>query len=105
MSLDGCGRDQEQLVTGTDRQERGLLQWPEVGIGAVARYNCPCNQVSIPRQASRVCMGDFINGGRWMNSDTTPCDFDPVAWEICDANVCALCVTMATIINCRYYRT
>ncbi len=75
----------EQLIV--DNQERGLLLWEETNIGEIAMYECPCNQTSFGRRASRLCTGNFTTGGYWMESDTSPCEFDPLAWQLCDNNV------------------
>ena len=83
---DGCSREVEQLVV--DNEMRGNLQWEEVAIGEVAKLECPCEQVSVLRQATRACMGDFASGGRWMNADTSACEFNSLAWQLCSNAVC-----------------
>ena len=70
-----------------DGQERGQLEWPESPIGMHLAVDCPCAQAAV-RQAIRVCGGDFASGGRWMESDVTPCQFDRTAWELCSTPVC-----------------
>ena len=66
------------------------LQWTEIAIGERAAVDCPCPQVTISRQAYRVCGGDFITGGRWNESEVTECEFDVLALELCSAVVCTL---------------
>lgn len=84
--VDGCDVETEELVL--DGQAQGELDWNEVGIALTAYADCPCSQASILRQASRVCGGDFITGGSWMDSDKSPCEFDALALELCAATVC-----------------
>ena len=86
MLADGCPGTTESLVV--DGQERGEFQWTEVAIGERVAVDCLCSQVTISRQAYRVCGGDFITGGRWMDSDVTGCEFDALAWDLCSTVVC-----------------
>lgn len=74
--------------------ERGQLNWEEVAIGVTAMQECPCSQAMISRQASRVCSGEFINGGSWMDSNASACEFDPLAWDLCAATVSLQCAIL-----------
>lgn len=85
LCADGCDKEVESLLV--DGQVRGELDWPELGIGWTTARSCPCSQVSIAREASRVCGGDFLTGGVWVNSDVSPCQFDPLAFQLCAATV------------------
>ncbi len=85
----------EQLVV--DGQERGSLRWKEVNIGVVATYYCPCNRTTISRRATRVCTGDFTSGGRWMETDTSPCQFDELAWQLCNNVIVCACVCVYSL--------
>ena len=77
--------DSAQLVVGGEI--RGQLNWTETNIGLTASLQCPCAQASISVQATRTCGGNFIDGGQWMMSDTTACEFDDVALQLCSATV------------------
>lgn len=85
MFLDGCDNESEHLTV--EGQIRGLLEWNEVGIGLTAKEQCPCPQATIARQASRVCGGNFRDGGSWLDSDKSACEFDVLALDLCSATV------------------
>ena len=76
-----------------DGQERGELLWAETAIGETLEFGCPCDRVTIPRRAMRVCSGDVATGGRWVDSDVTECQFDALTWDLCSAEVRAVVVT------------
>ena len=95
---DGCDGDFEPLLV--DGQERAELQWNEVAIAITAEVECPCSLVSVPRKASRTCGGDFVTGGVWMESDKSPCEFDSLALELCEATVSLPHVTISSPDTC-----
>ena len=75
---DGCLTESTSLVTSSG--DLLTFQWSEVAIGITAMYQCPCNvpgcdQVAVPRTASRLCGGDIISGGRWNQPSDSLCRF------------------------------
>lgn len=56
--------------------------WSEVAIGTVQEIMCPC-RVSVPLNATRVCGGDFVSGGKWQQPSDSACNFDDLAAQLC----------------------
>ena len=85
LHADGCDFVSDPLtIAGEDR---GNLAWTETPIGFLANSECPCSQADISVQASRVCSGNFLDGGTWLSSNTSVCDFGTVGLQLCDAKV------------------
>ena len=61
------------------------LTWAEAAIGAMATTPCPCGELEIGREATRVCMGNFSTQGVWGKPDYSSCEFTVKAWQLCDA--------------------
>lgn len=61
------------------------LTWAEAAIGAMATTPCPCGELEIGREATRVCMGNFSTPGMWGEPDYSSCEFTEKAWRLCDA--------------------
>lgn len=83
--LDGCDMEVEQLVVAG--LIRGDIQWVEGTIGMTISSQCPCEMVPVPMSATRVCAGDFVNGGQWLVSNTSECALDNLSFELCSATV------------------
>ena len=60
---------------------------------------CPCDQGDIPREAHRMCAGNFVTGGVWVDSDTSQCEFDDLTFDLCSAVVCGITVCATVHVN------
>lgn len=85
--------EEEPIVT-QGQARADSIDWTEVGIGITASKSCPCMRATISVQASRMCGGDFIDGGMWMDSSDsgTACDFGDVGLQLCSAQVMCVCI-------------
>ena len=84
---DGCSAEDENLVVRDNA--RGSISWTGGNVGITAMSRCPCGLVPAPRFASRLCEGDFVRGGQWIESNKSACEFDELSFELCDATVSA----------------
>ena len=80
---DGCANGQTQFNP-PNTNER-TLTWAEAAIGANATSPCPCGELEIGREASRVCMGNFSTRGEWGEPDYSNCQFTDKTWQLCDS--------------------
>ena len=71
--------------------------WPESNCGQVVHLPCPCEEFfQSGRMASRVCGGNYCQGGQWMDVDYSQCD--SVTNEVTNA----LCSLATVSKNTRY---
>ena len=60
--------------------------WPESDIGQTVALGCPCGNLDTPFQATRVCGGNFSDGGVWMEQDVSACQLPEEAIQLCLAS-------------------
>ena len=74
-SKDGCRVTEEVL----HHEYRLSILWPETEIEAEAVRSCPCGALSSSiynEFARRKCGGDYTNGGLWLDSITSSCQYN-----------------------------
>ncbi len=69
-----------------------VLSWPEPDIEDKIVRPCPCGSLSdmvYNATANRQCGGDYSNGGYWLDSDTSLCQYNKINPNI-TLNLCHL---------------
>ena len=76
--IDGCRKTTEEFHS----EYRLSILWPESEITDEVIRPCPCgaltSSVYINGTASRNCGGDYTNGGEWLESNITSCNYNEI---------------------------
>ena len=104
--IDGCRRESEVL-----HRDYGInITWPESSISHDIRRNCPCGRFTesdtyISGIASRQCRGSYSEGGLWLESDTSQCNYNSknisITLSLCHLTTVSF-ITMQNVCNFYY---